>query len=666
MKRFPRRTFCADYSKRHKQRIEKGRNFRSVKTLNVAALKKVLLPEEALRVRESDFICQNCYRRFKEDIDNMQAESTETFEEFRPGEEIVENLNSSVSLTSEISPLKPPSALKKRLRLSYAKRKQEEVARAMVTKIRSGIQAAYNIPETSRASQEKCAQCSSWEDNLHSAYNRCTSFQERCQLLTLLPRNLTVKYVQEVIPEATRYVIQKSKKMVDEDGVWSTQERYTRCKLQHEDITTVLEYYTMDELDCSRQTPNKKDVVRIEKEGEKEWVPKRFMTRSLREAFRLYKQAHPASQVGLTKFISLRPKWVKCSPQWQVCVCVCCANFQLCLVGLQNASGRSLSPDDMQSLCVCQEPTASCFLRNCEHCPQDGIFTLENFDMSSEDEVLIASWEYGELVKKTLTASSFMREFLRMTMKWIPHNYIRSVQAKAIHEEKQSCERGAIVLHFDFAENWTVVLPDAVQAYHWQKKQVTVFTCVVTSRKSTQNYAVISDDMSHDSAHACLALSKIKAHLEDNAPIYTKITHVSDGAPAHFKNKYQFHELQRSECQEMKWMFSATGHGKNACDGVGGLVKHRASHHNLRKPASEAIQTASGFVDAIQGTLKNITILELPQRELADFREMKKEEWKTAKKVPGVQTLHMWKYVQSNGGSASYVASTAASEWKRL
>ncbi|XP_075555930.1 uncharacterized protein LOC142588249 [Dermacentor variabilis] len=339
---------------------------------------------------------------------------------------------------------------------------------------------------------------------------------------------------------------------------------------------------------------------------------------------------------------------------------------KLCLVGLQNASGRSLSPDDMQSLCVCQETTASCFLRNCEHCPQDGIFTLENFDMSSEDEVLIASWEYGELVKKTLTASLFMREFLKMTMKWIPHNYIRSVQAKAIHEEKQSCERGAIVLHFDFAENWTVVLPDAVQAYHWQKKQVTMFTCVVTSRKSTRNYAVISDDMSHDSAHACLALSKIKAHLEDNVPIYTKITHVSDGAPAHFKNKYQFHELQRSECQETKWMFSATGHGKNSCDGVDGLVKHRASHHNLQKPASEAIQTASGFVDAIQGTLKNITILELPQRELADFCEMKKEEWKTAKKVPGVQALHMWKYVQSNEGSASYVASTAASEWKRL
>lgn len=98
---------------------------------------------------------------------------------------------------------------------------------------------------------------------------------------------------------------------------------------------------------------------------------------------------------------------------------------------------------------------------------------------------------------------AFLKEFQNVTMKWIPHNYLRRTQANAIHEEKQCCEKGSIVFHFDFAENWSIVLPDEVQPYHWQSTQVSIFTCVVSTRKSTWNYAIISDVVCHDSAHAC-------------------------------------------------------------------------------------------------------------------------------------------------------------------
>jgi len=35
-----------------------------------------------------------------------------------------------------------------------------------------------------------------------------------------------------------------------------------------------------------------------------------------------------------------------------------------------------------------------------------------------------------------------------------------------------------------------------------------------------------------------------------------------------------------------KWLFSATGHGKGPCDGIGGLVKHFASTQLTRYNAS--------------------------------------------------------------------------------
>lgn len=43
-------------------------------------------------------------------------------------------------------------------------------------------------------------------------------------------------------------------------------------------------------------------------------------------------------------------------------------------------------------------------------------------------------------------------------------------------------------------------------------------------------------NLSRDSAQASLALPKINTHVENNTPIYTHVTYVSDGAAAHLKD----------------------------------------------------------------------------------------------------------------------------------
>lgn len=88
------------------------------------------------------------------------------------------------------------------------------------------------------------------------------------------------------------------------------------------------------------------------------------------------------------------------------------------------------------------------------------------------------------------------------------------------------------------------------------------------------------------------------------------------------------------------WMFCVTGHGKNACDGIDGLVKHQATLYNLRLPAIESIQSASSFVDMPAGKLKNVFILQLENSKLAEFHE-KKGEWENTEKVPEIQSFHM-------------------------
>jgi len=66
---------------------------------------------------------------------------------------------------------------------------------------------------------------------------------------------------------------------------------------------------------------------------------------------------------------------------------------------------------------------------------------------------------------------------------------------------------------------------------------------------------------------------------------------VSDGAAAQYKNRKNFVNLCQHEEDfgvAAEWHFSATSHGKVACDGVGGTVKGFAARASLSKVYSSS------------------------------------------------------------------------------
>ncbi|KAG0442956.1 hypothetical protein HPB47_015446 [Ixodes persulcatus] len=99
---------------------------------------------------------------------------------------------------------------------------------------------------------------------------------KRCQLL--LPSTLTKNEVQKMIPQASMYLIKKSRKLMEKHGLWHEPDAYTRYKVSPENVSAALEYFTKDELRCSRQSPNEKDVISFRLDGEKTFVPKLFTT----------------------------------------------------------------------------------------------------------------------------------------------------------------------------------------------------------------------------------------------------------------------------------------------------------------------------------------------------------------------------------------------------
>ena len=135
----------------------------------------------------------------------------------------------------------------------------------------------------------------------------------------------------------------------------------------------------------------------------------------------------------------------------------------------------------------------------------------------------------------------------------------------------------------------------------------------------------------------CFASStKIIKFLKENCcDSIKKITIVSDGAASHFKNRFQLDVLKRAP-YDIKWFFSATGHGKGAVDGVGGLIKHYATSYNLREPLEEAVQNANDFAIHVQKYTYTIKIIHLQDAEIEQFRKEKNIDWLTTPKYPGI------------------------------
>lgn len=154
------------------------------------------------------------------------------------------------------------------------------------------------------------------------------------------------------------------------------------------------------------------------------------------------------------------------------------------------------------------------------------------------------------------------------------------------------------IVHFYFAENWKKINKRGIQSAYWKFDQVSIFTAVYYRDKEVRSFTVVRDDTKHESTHALLAENLIFEYLKAELPVFDlidEVTFISDRTPVHFENRHQFFEFERSS-QKQKFIFSATRHGKGACDGIGGIFKHFATSHNLRKSHIKSINDTETFV----------------------------------------------------------------------
>ena len=294
---------------------------------------------------------------------------------------------------------------------------------------------------------------------------------EQMQILTVLPQSWSVKKIEKEFG-VSNYTARKSKELVKEKGILSTPNPKPGSSLPQETTDLVIQFYESD--DVSRVMPGKKDFVSVRKEGRRVHVQKRLVLSNLKEVYSEFKSQFPNYKVGFSKFAELRPKHcvlAGASGTHSVCVCTIHQNVKLMVLAVEL---RELPTyHHYIAKILCNPPLPGCYLGDCSVCL--GVAILKDhlttcLDENLVDHVTFKQWvsvDRSTLETLTMPVDEFVEILCDKLELLRPHCFIASEQARFFKECKSNLVPGEVLVTADFSENYSFVLQDAAQGYHW-------------------------------------------------------------------------------------------------------------------------------------------------------------------------------------------------------
>ena len=185
-------------------------------------------------------------------------------------------------------------------------------------------------------------------------------------------------------------------------------------------------------------------------------------------------------------------------------------------------------------------------------------------------------------------------------------------QSQYFKERKESLRVGEALVNMDFAENYSYVIQNEIQEYHWTSNGCTVHPVACNYKKKifdrwkwnqTSIVVLFIWRVRSWGAHgiyspekSCVLFKRI-----DWRPLFSRSTsqmavQKSIKTLSHFQMLYI---MRMIVVFHTEWIFLLTAHEKSACDGIGGSIKRRTSHESLRlrQPASNPILNANDMTE---------------------------------------------------------------------
>ena len=317
--------------------------------------------------------------------------------------------------------------------------------------------------------------------------------------------------------------------------------------------------------------PGKNDKV---KDGS-EHKQKRVLNDSLKFLHMKF-QSETDKKVSFATFCRLRPKNVSLTRYItrNQCLCQKHQNMALSLKALKSAGVTvPLNPDE--------------FVRK-----------LEETDLLDENKEKLNQTIYHQQWKKVTMTDGKKRtkivgsdvpneEFQKLirdqTADFIDHVKGIRCQYKAMRELKDNMKDEHCIIQMDFAENFSCVSADEVQSAYWNQGSVTLHPVVVYYKENDMlkhiNYVFVSDDFGHNIGLVYAILKQLIPDIKSKVPKISKVFYWTDSPSYQYRNKTSFYIV--SAHAELfgvsaEWNYWECGHGKGACDGIGGTAKRMA------------------------------------------------------------------------------------------
>ena len=269
-----------------------------------------------------------------------------------------------------------------------------------------------------------------------------------------------------------------------------------------------------------------------------------------------------------------------------------------------SAVGLERSYHEIIEMIVCSRELKVCMIHQCNSCPSiqaaqhflqqyliqdddpDEQYESGESDENEQSTVDFKQWittDRTELLTIKFPLSEFIELLCEKLDKITSHSFIAKSQSSYLKHLKEKISPDEAIVLGDFAENYTFVVQDEIQSYHWSKKQCSFHPIVICYMKEK---FFERDDLNHDVGFINEILHQTIDYIKTNlCPIITKIHYFSDGCSGQYKNCKHFYNLchyAEDFSVSCIWNFFATSHGKSPYDGISGTVKRLVAITSLQ------------------------------------------------------------------------------------
>ena len=454
--------------------------------------------------------------------------------------------------------------------------------------------------------------------------------------------------------QASNHMVSTARRLKQNHGILPEVSALSKGKPLTPHIKQAVVHFFEDD-NISRLCPGQRDCISVrDTDGSRQMKQKRLVLGNLKEIYQKFKEQDESPDIGFSTFCALRPKHcilAGSSGTHSVCVCTYHQNPKLQL----NAIGEAhLKLENVMEMAVCDMNQEACMLSDCQDCPgkQGVINFVQTLDsMADREELRYKKWvtvDRCTLQDVVETSEEFLDSFSSAVVKLLRHHYISKKQSEAFKVAKESLVQSQGVLVGDFAENYSFLVQDAAQGFHWDNSQCTLHPFVFyfkgpDSSIQHTSFCFISDGTKHSTAMVYTFQKTLIPLLKSTHPQLLELIYFSDGCAGQYKNRFNFINLLNHEADfgvKAKWNFFATSHGKNACDGIGGTLKRSVARASLQRPSTDQILTAEEFYNYCHQKMSNIKCFFTRKEEVEAVAEGLEERFSQAMTIPGTQKHH--------------------------